>query len=125
MVPIPTDVPELYNVLLAAQVPVAALVLDSSFASALDVAQGAYPWLPVRWLMRHPFRADLAAPALTMPVLQVHCRDDPVDIAMTPALVDDDCVIKSVWIDARLQAELRNFVNSAAQTVDTQILSNQ
>ena len=66
------------SVLLAAQVPVAALVLDSSFASALDVAQGAYPWLPVRWLMRDPLRADLAAPSLTVPVLQIHCHEDPV-----------------------------------------------
>ena len=65
-------------VMLAAEVPVAALVLDSSFASALDVAQGAYPWLPVRWLLRDTYRADLAAPRVTAPVLQVHCRDDPV-----------------------------------------------
>lgn len=65
-------------VLLAAQVPVAALVLDSSFSSALAVAQAAYPWLPVGWLLRDPYRADLAAPAVTAPVLQVHCTDDPV-----------------------------------------------
>lgn len=74
-------------VMLAAEVSVAALVLDSSFLSALDVAQSAYPLLPVRWLMRDPFRADLAAPALQRPVLQVHCRDDPVTpIASAQAL---------------------------------------
>jgi hypothetical protein len=65
-------------VMLAAEVPVAALVLDSSFASALDIAQGSYPWLPVRWLLRDTYRADLAAPRVRVPVLQVHCRDDPV-----------------------------------------------
>jgi pimeloyl-ACP methyl ester carboxylesterase len=63
---------------LAAQVPVAALVLDSSFTSALDVAMGAYPFLPVSLLMRDQFRADLAAPQVTVPVLQIHCRPDPV-----------------------------------------------
>jgi uncharacterized protein len=63
---------------LAAESPVAALVLDSSFASALDVAQWRYPWLPVAWLMRDPLRADLAAPQVQAPVLQVHCAEDPV-----------------------------------------------
>jgi len=66
------------SVMLAAQVPAAALVLDSSFGSALAVAGSAYPWLPVRWLLRDPLRADLAAPRVNVPVLQVHCRDDPV-----------------------------------------------
>lgn len=65
-------------VMLAAEVPVAALVLDSSFASALDVARGAYPWLPVRWMLHDTYRADLAAPRVAAPALQVHCRDDPV-----------------------------------------------
>jgi len=64
--------------ILAAEVPAAAMVLDSSFASALDVAQHRYPWLPVALLMKSPLRADLAAPQVRMPVLQVHCRDDPV-----------------------------------------------
>lgn len=65
-------------VMLARQQPVAALVLDSSFSSALAVAQGAYPWLPVSWLLRDTYRADLAAAAVAVPVLQVHCTDDPV-----------------------------------------------
>jgi uncharacterized protein len=65
-------------VLLAAEAPAAALVLDSSFASALDVAARRYPWLPVRWLLRDTYRADLAAPRVRVPVLQIHCRDDPV-----------------------------------------------
>jgi uncharacterized protein len=65
-------------VMLAQQQPAAALVLDSSFSSALAVAQGAYPWLPVSWLLRDTYRADLVAAAVTVPVLQVHCTDDPV-----------------------------------------------
>lgn len=63
---------------LAAEVPVAALVLDSSFTSALDVAAGVYSFLPVHLLMLDQFRADLAAPRVTVPVLQIHCRPDPV-----------------------------------------------
>lgn len=65
-------------VMLAAERPVRALLLDSAFDSALEVASGAYPWLPVRWLLRDTYRADLAAPRITVPVLQVHCSDDPV-----------------------------------------------
>jgi uncharacterized protein len=62
--------------LLAADVPVAALLLDSSFDSALDVAARAYPWLPVRLLLLDQFRADLAAAKISAPVQQIHCRDD-------------------------------------------------
>lgn len=65
-------------VMLAAEQPVRALLLDSAFDSALDVARGAYPWLPVRWLLRDTYRADLAASRVGVPVLQVHCEDDPV-----------------------------------------------
>jgi uncharacterized protein len=62
--------------LLAAEVPVGALLLDSSFDSAVDVAARAYPWLPVRLLLLDQFRADLAATKINVPVQQIHCRDD-------------------------------------------------
>jgi uncharacterized protein len=65
-------------VMLAAEAPVRALLLDSSFDSALAVARAAYPWLPVGWLLRDRFRADLAAPRVAVPVQQVHCSADPV-----------------------------------------------
>jgi uncharacterized protein len=64
--------------MLASEVPIASLVLDSSFDSALDVAARAYPWLPVRWLLHDQFRADLAAAKVRAPVQQFHCRVDPV-----------------------------------------------
>lgn len=64
--------------MLAAEVQPAGLLLDSSFASALAVARDAYPWLPVALLLRDTFRADRAAPQVRAPVLQVHCRLDPV-----------------------------------------------
>lgn len=64
--------------MLAAEQPVAALLLDSSFDSALALAQNHYPWLPLRWLMRDPHRADLVAPRIQLPVLQVHCARDSI-----------------------------------------------
>jgi uncharacterized protein len=64
--------------MLAAETQPAGVLLDSSFASALAVARAAYPWLPVAALLRDTYRADLAAPKVRAPVLQVHCRRDPV-----------------------------------------------
>jgi pimeloyl-ACP methyl ester carboxylesterase len=63
---------------LAAEVPVAALILDSGYSSIADVAADKFPWLPVRLLIRDEFRADLAAGTVQVPVFQVHCTDDPV-----------------------------------------------
>ncbi|MDP1647468.1 MAG: alpha/beta hydrolase [Rubrivivax sp.] len=111
-------------VMLAAEVPVAALVLDSSFASALDVTQGSYPWLPVRWLLRDTYRADLAAPRVPVPVLQLHCRDDPVTPlasaqrlhALLPGrqpleLIDGRCHTPRM---ATFEPALRRFVDALA-----------
>jgi uncharacterized protein len=63
---------------LAAEVPVAALILDSGYSSMLDVASDTFPWMPARWLLWDAYRADLAAASVSVPVLQVHCIDDPV-----------------------------------------------
>lgn len=65
-------------VMLAAEVPVASLILDSGYSSIADVAADTFPWLPVRLLILDEFRADLAAGAIQVPVFQVHCTDDPV-----------------------------------------------
>ncbi len=109
-------------VLLAAERPVRALVLDSAFDSALDVARRSYPWLPVALLMRDPLRADLAAPRVAVPVLQVHCRDDPVTppasaVALHARL---PAARPLLWIEGRCHtprlggwlAQLRGFVAS-------------
>ena len=45
------------------------VVLTSPFASAREVAKLHYPWLPVSWLIRHPFDSAARAPSLSMPVL--------------------------------------------------------
>ena len=53
----------------AAARPARCVVLTSPFASALDIAREMYPWLPVAWLLRHPFDSAARAPALRMPAL--------------------------------------------------------
>ena len=45
------------------------VILTSPFSSALEVAQSHYRWLPVAWMMRHPFDSAARAPRLRMPLL--------------------------------------------------------
>ncbi len=45
------------------------VILTSPFDSARDVARSMYWWLPVSWIMRHPFDSLSRAPGLAMPAL--------------------------------------------------------
>lgn len=54
---------------LAAARPLVGVVLVTPFDSLTAVAQYHYPWLPVRWLLRHPFDALGRAPAVRAPLL--------------------------------------------------------
>ncbi len=62
----------------------AALVLDSPFSSAADVAAAHYGMFPVRWLMIDQFRSDRVIRDVHIPVLIVHGEQDrviPIDLA--------------------------------------------
>lgn len=61
---------------LAATHAASALVLDSPFSSAVDVAAAHYGIFPVRWLMVDQFRSDLAIRDVHIPVLVVHGDKD-------------------------------------------------
>ena len=63
---------------LAASVPVLAVVLDSPFSSAVDVAAHHYPYLPVRWLMWDRFESMAHIGKVRAPLLIVHGDQDPV-----------------------------------------------
>jgi uncharacterized protein len=65
-------------VMTAAKIPVKGLILDSPYLSITEIAAGRYWWLPVSLLLSHPFRADLAAPAVKIPTLAIHCKGDRV-----------------------------------------------
>lgn len=56
---------------LAAHRPLVGVVLVTPFDSLTAVAQHHYPWLPVRWLLRHRFDALALAPAVRAPLLCV------------------------------------------------------
>jgi fermentation-respiration switch protein FrsA (DUF1100 family) len=59
-------------------VPVSRVVLEAPFLSAVDVAAGVYPYVPVRWLMKDQFRSDLRVAKVTAPVLILHGDQDNV-----------------------------------------------
>ena len=63
---------------LAAQRPVAGLVLVTPFDSLVEVAKHHYPYLPVRLMLRHPFESVERAPKLTVPLLCLAAERDNV-----------------------------------------------
>lgn len=65
-------------VALAARHPVGGVVLESPFTSAVDIAASAYPFVPVRWLMKDQFRSDERIGKVTAPILIVHGDRDTV-----------------------------------------------
>jgi fermentation-respiration switch protein FrsA (DUF1100 family) len=65
-------------VALAARHKVGALVLDSPYSSIADVAAAAYRFVPVRTLLRDPFRNDLLIGSVNVPTLIVHGTKDSV-----------------------------------------------
>jgi fermentation-respiration switch protein FrsA (DUF1100 family) len=76
-------------VALAAQRPVARVILEAPFASSVEIGAAAYPFVPVRWLMKDQFRSDLRIGKVTAPVLILHGeRDTIVPIASGERLFD-------------------------------------
>jgi fermentation-respiration switch protein FrsA (DUF1100 family) len=53
-----------------------ALVLESPFTAAVDVAANAYPFFPVRLLMRDRFDTLALVPRIQVPVLILHGTED-------------------------------------------------
>ena len=72
---------------LAALVPVGAVALDAPYASALSVAQGRFPFLPVALLMKDQFLSVDHVSAIHAPLLIQHgSADDVVPYASGRAL---------------------------------------
>jgi uncharacterized protein len=65
-------------VALAAQKPVAAIVLEAPFTSTADIAFSAYPFIPVRLLMKDQFLSDTRIGNVKAPILIMHGDRDRV-----------------------------------------------
>lgn len=55
-----------------------ALIIESSFTSAPEVGQSAYPIFPVRRLLRHKFDTASKLDAIECPILVVHSPEDDI-----------------------------------------------
>jgi hypothetical protein len=63
---------------LAAQRPLAGVILVTPFDSLVDVARRHYPFLPVGWMLKHRFDSVALAPNITAPLLCVVAMDDDI-----------------------------------------------
>jgi len=63
---------------LAARVASAALIIESAFTSAADVAAGAYWFLPVRRLIRYRYDTHTELKDVRQPLLVIHSDDDEI-----------------------------------------------
>ncbi len=63
---------------LATRVDARALILESTFSSLADLGSFHYPYLPVRWLSRYRYDTRSLLPAVSLPVLICHSRDDEI-----------------------------------------------
>jgi hypothetical protein len=58
--------------------PAAALILESTFSSARDVASVVYPFLPVRFLLRTKLNSIDKVGKIRIPILFIHGRNDRI-----------------------------------------------
>lgn len=58
--------------------PGAGVILESPFTSTVDMGKLVFPWLPVKWLVRHHYDNLLKIPKLTSPLLLMHSPQDEI-----------------------------------------------
>jgi fermentation-respiration switch protein FrsA (DUF1100 family) len=69
-------------VAVAAEHPVGGLILEAPYSSIADVAAAAFPFLPVRYLLKDTFRSDERIKRVAAPLLIMHGgRDGTIPIA--------------------------------------------
>jgi uncharacterized protein len=69
-------------VALAAEQPIGRLILEAPYTSIADIAASAFPIVPVRWLVRDPFRSDERIARVTAPLLILHgARDSTISMS--------------------------------------------
>jgi fermentation-respiration switch protein FrsA (DUF1100 family) len=74
-------------VALAAEQRIGRLILEAPYTSIAEVAAAAFPFLPVRWLIRDPFRSDQRIGRVTAPLLIMHgALDSTIPIDMSERL---------------------------------------
>lgn len=65
-------------VALAAQYPVKALIFDGAYSSIAEIGQSAYPFLPVRWLLKDSWDSQSHIKKVQSSLLFIHSKKDSV-----------------------------------------------
>ncbi|MEM7019404.1 MAG: alpha/beta hydrolase [Pseudomonadota bacterium] len=94
---------------LASQRQLRGVILVSPYDSVLDVAQQAYPWLPVSLLLRHRFDSLSKAPTIEIPMLALTAVKDRVIPPMHSRRLID------AWGGVIYQTELQNVGHNTIQ----------
>jgi fermentation-respiration switch protein FrsA (DUF1100 family) len=63
---------------LAAEREIGGLILDAPFTSAADIGAAAYPFAPVRWLVKDTFYSDRRIARVRAPLLVLHGERDTI-----------------------------------------------
>lgn len=63
---------------MATEFPVKAIILESPYSSAADVAQAIYPYFPVRLVMMDQYQSISKTKTLDMPKLLIHAVNDEI-----------------------------------------------
>jgi hypothetical protein len=63
---------------LAAEREIGGLILDAPFTSAADIGAAAYPFAPVRWLVKDAFYSDRRIARVRAPLLVLHGERDTI-----------------------------------------------
>jgi hypothetical protein len=61
---------------LASEAPLGGVVLESGFTSVMDIAQEMFPFLPVRWIVKHKYDSIEKVHRINAPLLILHSRED-------------------------------------------------
>lgn len=106
---------------LAAERPVAGVVLDSPLASMTRLGLNDYPWIPVPILLRDSWNSQARIGSVTAPLLIAHCdADQRVPLADSKRVFDaanqpkkmivlPGCAHVMTWVDPVKSEALRDF----------------
>jgi fermentation-respiration switch protein FrsA (DUF1100 family) len=84
---------------LASENPVAAVLLDAPYTSIADAAQGQYPYVPVRLLLKDRFESLSRIPLVRAPILVMQgSADRLVPPAMGRAMIAAATVPTELWV---------------------------
>ena len=61
---------------LASEAPTGGVIVESGFTSVTDIAQKMFPFLPVRWILKHKFNSIDKVHRINAPLLILHSRQD-------------------------------------------------